>query len=578
MAIYRGPGGSGDATADSASEVLLVRALAIEVQADADAAEAARAAAVVAQTAAETAETNAETAETNAETAETNAAASASSASSSASTATTQAGIATTQATNASNSATAAASSASSASTSATNAASSASAAATSATNANNSANAAATSATNAANSATSAASSATTATTQATNASNSATAAATSATNAANSATSASTSASTATTQAGIATTQATNAANSATAAATSATNASNSASAAATSATNASNSASAASTSASNAATSASNASASEIAAAASAAAAAASYDSFDDRYLGAKSSAPTLDNDGNALIAGALYYNDGTVTPGDKGMYVYDGSQWIAASAASTAILVVYKYTATSGQTTFTGNDDNSVALAYTAGSIIVTLNGVVLESGSEYTATSGTSVVLTSGAATGDELNIHAFSTFDIANVYTQTQSDARYIMFPSGTKMMFVQTNAPTGWTKDTSHNNKALRVVSGTAGSGGSVAFTTAFASQAVSGTVGNTTLSESQIPAHYHDVVVDALASLRQQTGGGLNGVGFTTGGDAVRSDWLRNISANATGGSGAHNHSFTGTAINMAVQYVDVIIATKD
>jgi hypothetical protein len=432
MAIYRGAGGSGDAVADSSSEALLVRQLSVEVQADADAAEAARVAAVAAQAAAETAETNAETAETNAETAETNAETAQAAAASSAS-------AASTSATNAANSATAAQTAETNAETAETNAetaetnaASSASAASTSASNASTSATNASNSATAAATSATNASNSATAASTSATNASNSATAASTSATNASNSATSASTSASTATTQAGIATTQATNAASSASAASTSATNASNSASAASTSATNASNSASAASTSASNASTSASNASTSEIAAAASAAAAAASYDSFDDRYLGAKSSAPTLDNDGNALIAGALYYNTGSVTPADKGMYVYDGSQWIAASAASTAILVVYKYTATSGQTTFSGNDDNAVSLAYTAGSIIVTLNGVVLESGSEYTATNGTSVVLTAGAATGDELNIHAFSTFDIANVYTQTQSDARYV--------------------------------------------------------------------------------------------------------------------------------------------------
>jgi hypothetical protein len=213
-------------------------------------------------------------------------------------------------------SATNAASSASSASTSATNAASSATSAASSATSATSSKNAAATSATNASNSATAAASSATTATTQATNASNSATAAGTSATNAANSATSASTSASTATTQAGIATTQATNASNSASAAATSATNASNSASAAATSATNA--------------ATSASNASTSATSAASSATAAAASLDAFEDIYLGAKSSDPTLDNDGDALTVGDQYFN--TV---DNELKVWNGTTWQASS---------------------------------------------------------------------------------------------------------------------------------------------------------------------------------------------------------------------------------------------------
>jgi hypothetical protein len=81
-----------------------------------------------------------------------------------------------------------------------------------------------------------------------------------------------------------------------------------------------------SAAATSASNASTSASNASTSETNAAASAAAAAASYDSFDDRYLGAKSTAPTVDNDGNALLVGALYWNTGV-----SALYIYDGAAW-------------------------------------------------------------------------------------------------------------------------------------------------------------------------------------------------------------------------------------------------------
>ena len=74
---------------------------------------------------------------------------------------------------------------------------------------------------------------------------------------------------------------------------------------------------------------------------------------------------------------------------------------------------------------------------------------------------------------------------------------QLTNGAGYITqsFPSGTRMLFQQTSAPTGWTKDTSGTNqRALRVVSGTVGSGGSVDFTTAFASKGVSGTLGNTT------------------------------------------------------------------------------------
>ena len=123
------------------------------------------------------------------------------------------------------------------------------------------------------------------------------------------------------------------TNASNSASAASTSATNASNSASNASTSETNASASATAAalsesnaSTSETNAASSASAASTSETNAATSETNAAASYDDFDDRYLGAKASAPTTDNDGDALITGALYFNTAANV-----MQVWTGSAW-------------------------------------------------------------------------------------------------------------------------------------------------------------------------------------------------------------------------------------------------------
>ena len=172
---------------------------------------------------------------------------------------------------------------------------------------------------------------------TSATNASNSASSASTSATNASNSASSASTSASNASTSA-------TNASNSASAASTSATNASNSASAASTSATNASNSASAASTSASNASTSASNAATSATNAANAQTAAETArdqtltaYDNFDDRYLGAKTSDPSLDNDGNALVAGSLYFNSVS-----GAMKVYTGSAWVDAYSSGTTFL--------------------------------------------------------------------------------------------------------------------------------------------------------------------------------------------------------------------------------------------
>jgi hypothetical protein len=94
---------------------------------------------------------------------------------------------------------------------------------------------------------------------------------------------------------------------------------------------------SASNAATSASNAATSASNASTSETNAASSATAAAASYDSFDDRYLGSKTSAPSVDNDGNALLTGALYWNSTVST-----LYVWTGSAWSQAAFTASGFL--------------------------------------------------------------------------------------------------------------------------------------------------------------------------------------------------------------------------------------------
>lgn len=138
-------------------------------------------------------------------------------------------------------------------------------------------------------------------------------------------------------------------------------------------------------------------------------------------------------------------------------------------------------------------------------------------------------------------------------------------------FATGTVMLFYQSAAPTGWTQVTTQNNKALRVVSGTGGvAGGTVAFTTAFASQAVSGSVGTsgaTTLSTVQMPSHTHSVTLGYTDLDQGNVGGGQAAYGSYT--------------TSAAGGGGSHTHTggtFTGTAINLAVQYIDVIIASKD
>jgi hypothetical protein len=216
-------------------------------------------------------------------------------------------------------------------------AASSAAAAASSATDAQTAQTAAELAETNAETAETNAETAETNAAASEANAATSESNAATSESNASTSESNASTSASTATTQAGIATTQAGNASTSASNAATSESNAGTSESNAATSESNAGTSESNAATSASNAATSESNAATSETNAAASAAAAAASADTFDDTYLGSKSSDPSVDNDGDALNAGDLYFNTTSNT-----LKVYTGSAWQDAAIDSSGFV--------------------------------------------------------------------------------------------------------------------------------------------------------------------------------------------------------------------------------------------
>ncbi len=356
---------------------------------------------------------------------------------------------------------------------------------------------------------------------------------------------------------------------------ASTSASQAATSATTATTQASNAATSASTASTQASNASTSASTASTKATEAANSATLAAASFDSFDDRYLGAKSSDPSVDNDGNALLTGALYFNSssnvmknytgsawqtlkptsseqtnintlsasavitdmsilgtadvvadmntlatadvvadmntlatadiisdmntlatadivadmntlatadvvndmnvlgtsanvtamntlGTATVvnnmatvsanvtgvnsfaeryrvsgsaptssldvGDlyfdttqNELKVYKSSGWSAAGSTINGTSARFNYTASANQTTFTGSDNAGNTLAYDAGFVDVYLNGVKLLNGTDVTVTSGSSVVLASGATANDVIDIVGFGTFNVAAI-------------------------------------------------------------------------------------------------------------------------------------------------------------
>jgi len=147
---------------------------------------------------------------------------------------------------------------------------------------------------------------------------------------------------------------------------------------------------------------------------------------------------------------------------------------------------------------------------------------------------------------------------ATNTTNIATNTTDIATNAAAIaaLIPAGTIMLFQQTSAPTGWTKGTTHNDKALRIVSGTASSGGTNSFSTVMAQT----TVGSHTLTTAEIPAHTHTYNAPIFT------------FNAAAGGSAV-SPGTASDDTGSTGGGGSHNHTIT-----MAMQYVDVIVASKN
>ena len=171
-------------------------------------------------------------------------------------------------------------------------------------------------------------------------------------------------------------------------------------------------------------------------------------------------------------------------------------------------------------------------------------------------------------------------------------------------FPSGTRMLFQQSSAPTGWTKVTSGvDNMALRVTTGNTGivSSGQP-FSSVFTNKSTSGSVASTTLTTAQMPSHSHGVsdgghghgVNDPGHSHGYQRPGfkrslndpqatnvsefeyssttGSSGTGISIAGSGA------NIGIQSNGSSQGHSHGFSGGSVNLAINYVDVIVAQKD
>lgn len=163
----------------------------------------------------------------------------------------------------------------------------------------------------------------------------------------------------------------------------------------------------------------------------------------------------------------------------------------------------------------------------------------------------------STIIVNSDGTTTAVNFAAPPTVDL---FPLPQKSVSSSSFPSGTLMLFQQSAAPSGWTKQTTHDDKALRVVSGAAGAGGSNSFSSTF----VYRTSDAVTLSIAQIPSHPHP------ESTAQAGNNPPDSPGWASGFDG----FLNRVptTTGATGGSGPHAHTY-----DMRVQYVDLIIAAK-
>jgi hypothetical protein len=173
----------------------------------------------------------------------------------------------------------------------------------------------------------------------------------------------------------------------------------------------------------------------------------------------------------------------------------------------------------------------------------------------------------------------ESDANGYTDDEITDIATTLRGE---LNAPTGTLMLFQQTSAPTGWTKETTHNDKALRVVSGTASSGGSSAFSTVFGKTATD----SHTLAVTQIPSHDHGGATGAGGAHNHtydkfaDNGSGAYQNG-PFGGQLAGDNASTNTSTSAThthtiaaqGGGQGHTHN-----IDLRVHYVDIIIASKN
>ena len=250
------------------------------------------------------------------------------------------------------------------------------------------------------------------------------------------------------------------------------------------------------------------------SATAAAASAAAAATTYDNFDDRYLGAKSTAPSVDNDGNALITGAIYWNSSS-----NQMFAWTGSAW--GSISSTADVYRFRFTASGGETSESGLDDNGLTLSYIPGKEQVYLNGVLLARTSDYNGTSGSSITGLAALAAGDILEVITFTAFELVDAVARASFSTKgQILVGTGAGTFAVQSVGTNGQvlTADSAEAD-GVKWSTPAAGYSAPTLGATSIASGSTVTNIDGLTVNSTTIPSSVTLVSTDATQTLTNKT-----------------------------------------------------------
>lgn len=272
------------------------------------------------------------------------------------------------------------------------------------------------------------------------------------------------------------------------------------------------------------------------------------------------GLTTSGGPITSTGTITLAGTLAVaNGGTGATSTTAYAVYTGNSAgtgftpIAPSASGNLLTsngTNWASTAPTAVTTFSAGTTGLTPSTGTSGAVSLAGTLVVANGGTGAATIAENNVILGNGTSAVQVVAPSTSGNVLTSNGTTWTSAAGN---FASGTIMLFAQTAAPTGWTKLVARDNYAIRVVTGTAGNNDAgVGFTTAFASQSVAGTVGGTSITTAQLPTAA--IFVSGANADQGATGSTGRGSGDT------------------------HTHSFTGTAINLATNYVDVIQASKN